>query len=74
MKTISMIGVIYSDIKMTNFIRVFIFIIALSPMAISANESINNEKVTSIQNSILSPEQVVKLFYEGYLKISMKKI
>ncbi|HBC5916896.1 TPA: DUF3828 domain-containing protein [Proteus mirabilis] len=53
---------------MTNFIRIFIFIIALSPMAISANDSINNEKVTSIQNSILSPEQVVKFFYEGYLK------
>lgn len=55
---------------MVKFIRIFIFIMVLSPMAISANESINNEKVTSVQNLIISasPEQVVKEFYEGYLK------
>lgn len=55
---------------MVKFIRVFIFIIALWPIVNSANEAINNERATSIQNSIpiLPPEQVVKIFYEGYLK------
>lgn len=54
---------------MVKFIRIFIFIMVLSPMAISANESINNEKVTSVQNLIISasPEQVVKEFYHNYL-------
>lgn len=55
---------------MAKLVRTFIFIIALWPIVSSANEAINNERATSMQNSlpILSPEKVVENFYEGYLK------
>lgn len=54
---------------MVKLIRVFIFIIVLWPIVSSANETINNERITSVHNSIktASPEQVVKEFYHNYL-------
>lgn len=54
---------------MVKLIRAFIFIIVLWPIVSSANETINNERATSVHNSIkaASPEQVVKEFYHNYL-------